>query len=111
MCKDCDEKKATLDGDNYMCDIDMTHCLATHEKCQICIGEKCKKCEEKLLVDTVKDVCVTECPDGYYDGSIICEKCKAHYDRPCEDDECRKCTGGVVGILVACLAVALFFVF
>ncbi|ELP87386.1 hypothetical protein EIN_096430 [Entamoeba invadens IP1] len=111
VCKDCEDKKATLDGDNYMCDIDMTQCLATHEKCQICIGDKCTKCEEKLFVDTVKDECVAECPKGYYDGDIICEKCKEHYDKPCKDAECEKCTGGVIGVLVACLAVALFFVF
>ncbi|ELP83969.1 hypothetical protein EIN_500870 [Entamoeba invadens IP1] len=111
MCKNCEEMKATLDGDNYYCDLDMTECLSTHQKCQICIEGKCQKCEEKLLVDTVKDVCVSECPNGYYDGTVICEKCKEHYEKPCKDEECEKCTGGVGGIVIAALVAILLFMF
>ncbi|ELP89089.1 hypothetical protein EIN_448500 [Entamoeba invadens IP1] len=110
-CQNCAAKMATLDGDNYMCDIDMTACINAHAKCQICLEDKCRKCDEKLFVDTTKDVCVAECPSGYYDGAIQCEKCKDHYEKPCKDAECEKCTGGVIGTMIVGLVITLLFLF
>ncbi|ELP93591.1 hypothetical protein EIN_063060 [Entamoeba invadens IP1] len=108
-CKNCKNDTATLDGDNYYCDINTTNCFQTLDNCRICINGKCLQCKDEYYLFTPNNICLLECPDGYYNGMIFCEKCKTHYKIPCEDYECERCTNNVLSTFVVMSLLLLLF--